>query len=106
MDDVQRAVHARRGAPGSEKVHRGRTATADRLRGDEGPREDDPAAERHSYPRSPRPADRTIHRHEQAGRSGQVAGRAGEVFGSRSDLTSEEMTRAVWTTGQEKQQES
>ena len=61
------------------------------LRGDEAAGEDDPAAGQHPHPRSPRPPHRALHRHEQAGRSQEVASRAGEVPGGGPDAGGEEV---------------
>ena len=61
---LQHAVNTRRGLAGPEEVRRGRTTLAERLRGDEAAGENDPAAGRHPYPRSPRPPHRACHRHE------------------------------------------
>ena len=79
LDNLRRAIAARRGAIGPEEVRRRRTAVAHRLRGHEGPREDHPPAGARPPHRSDRPAHRTVHRDEPAGRGEEVARRAQAV---------------------------
>ena len=76
---LQHSVDARPRSAGPEKVYRRGTATFGRLRGDETTGTDDSTAGQHPPPRGPRPADRVLHRDEQAGPGDEVAGRAGQV---------------------------
>src|ERR1700722_679457 len=87
---LQHQVDAWRGTAGPEELRRGRAALAGRLRGDESAGEDESSTEQDPPPRSPRPADRAVHGHEQAGGGEKVAGRAGEISEYRTDAAGEE----------------
>src|ERR1051326_161172 len=76
----------------AEEVRLRRTAAAEGLRRDEAAGKDHPTAGEGAPLRSPRPADRTIHRHEQAGRSKEMASRAGQVPARQATRIAEEVT--------------